>query len=54
MVTTVVVTRDDGLEVTATVHDGRYAAWWPGPEQAATVTAYRADGTVGSPVVVDH
>lgn len=33
------------VEVMATVHDGYWAAWWPGePEEGATITAYSASG----------
>lgn len=41
----VVILRDDGRTVEATVQDGFYAAWWPGDAQAVRVTAYDGEGT---------
>lgn len=41
----VVVTRDSGEPVTATVDGGRFAAWWPGNAAAASVAPYGVDGT---------
>lgn len=40
----VVVLRDDGVAVEATVHDGVYVAWWPGNPQAIRVSAYDGSG----------
>ena len=40
-----VISRDDGGPVTATVQDGRFAAWWPGTGKATTMTAYGSDGS---------
>lgn len=41
----VVILRDDGRTVEATVQDGFFAAWWPGNAQAVRVTAYDGAGT---------
>ncbi|WP_240674860.1 hypothetical protein [Cellulomonas endophytica] len=46
----VVVDREVGGPVTATVTDGWFAAWWPTQAQAATLTPYAADGTAGPAV----
>ncbi|MDQ3689988.1 MAG: hypothetical protein M3406_08150 [Chloroflexota bacterium] len=43
-VTTVDIVRDDGLVVVATVKDGFFLAWWPGPAEASEVRAYDASG----------
>ncbi|HEU6439003.1 MAG TPA: hypothetical protein VFC12_01065 [Terriglobales bacterium] len=43
--TRVVILRDDGTMVEATVQDGFFAAWWPGNAQAIRVTAYDGGGT---------
>jgi len=43
--TRVVILRDDGRTVEATVQDGFYAAWWPADAQAVRVTAYDGEGT---------
>lgn len=43
--TRVVILRDDGKTVEATVQDGFYAAWWPGNAQVVRVTAYDGKGT---------
>lgn len=40
----VVVVRDDGVAVEATVQDGVYVAWWPGNAQAVRITAYDGSG----------
>lgn len=40
----VVILRDDGRTVEATVQDGFFAAWWPGKAQAIRVTAYDGEG----------
>ena len=40
----VVVLRDDGVAVEATVEQGVYVAWWPGNAQAVRVTAYDGSG----------
>ncbi|WP_250445127.1 hypothetical protein [Actinotalea sp. C106] len=49
----VTITRWDGVELQATVTDGYFAAWWPGPERGGaemegfTVTWYLDDGRRG-------
>ena len=45
-VASVVVTRDDGVEVTATVSGGVFVVWWPAAVDAATFTAFDAAGNV--------
>ena len=42
--TRVVILRDDGTMVEATVQDGFFAAWWPGNVWDTKVTAYDAAG----------
>lgn len=42
----VVVSRDAGADVTATVDGGYWVAWWPGASATAKVTAYGSDGSV--------
>lgn len=41
----VVVSRASGGDVTATVKDGYWVAWWPGEDAAQGVTAFAADGS---------
>ncbi|MBS2965872.1 hypothetical protein KGA66_22680 [Actinocrinis puniceicyclus] len=43
-VSSVLIHRADGVVVTATVHDGLWAAWWPGTVLAAELTVYTRDG----------
>ena len=43
-VTRIAVLRTDGVTVTASIHDGLWAAWWPGTWQAASVTVHTRDG----------
>lgn len=45
-VVSVVVTREDGLDVTATVAGGVFVVWWPAAEDAATFRAIDAAGNV--------
>lgn len=45
-VKSVIVTRDDGVEVTATVADGVFLVWWPVDNDASTFRAFDADGDV--------
>lgn len=45
-VASVIVTRDDGVDVTATVGTGVFLVWWPTPGDAATFTALDAAGNV--------
>ncbi|WBQ03416.1 hypothetical protein [Kribbella sp. CA-293567] len=40
------VVTTEGVEVTASVADGYYLAWWPAPAGPATVTAFGRDGAV--------
>jgi hypothetical protein len=40
----VVVTRDDGVSVVATVADGAFVAWWPGSSSPIAIVAYDAQG----------
>ena len=41
----VVVSRASGGDVTATVKDGYWVAWWPGESAAQQMTAFAADGS---------
>ena len=41
-VTRLVVARDHGKPVTATVQDGRFTAWWPGSAVGVQLTGYGA------------
>lgn len=42
----VVVQRDTGGPVTASINDGFFAAWWPGTASATWYEAYDGDGTM--------
>ncbi|GIG29791.1 hypothetical protein Cma02nite_23910 [Cellulomonas marina] len=48
----VVVDREAGGPVRATVQDGWFAAWWPTDSPAATVTPFDERGVPGAPVEV--
>ena len=41
----VVIARSSGGDVTATVKDGYWVAWWPGDAAFEKATAFAADGT---------
>jgi hypothetical protein len=43
-VSSILIHRTDGVVVTAAVHDGLWAAWWPGRAAAATLTVRTRDG----------
>ena len=43
-VSSVRILRADGVVVTAAVHDGLWAAWWPGTSVALRYTVYTRDG----------
>jgi hypothetical protein len=43
-VSSILIHRTDGVVVTAAVHDGLWAAWWPGNAAAATLTVQTRDG----------
>lgn len=45
----VIIEREDGEPVTATVHGGYFLAWWPSSAHIVRITAYDEDGnTLGS------
>ena len=44
-VRSVVIHRADGVEVTTTVHNGWFAAWWSGDVRSLRFTVVRNDGT---------
>lgn len=45
----VIIERDEGEPVTATVHGGYFLAWWPSGADIVRITAYDEDGnTLGS------
>jgi hypothetical protein len=53
----VVIDTTDGLHVNATVHGGRFFAWWPTGADPATITGLAADGTAMTtlhPVATDR
>ena len=52
-VSRVAVVAGDGSEISASILDGVYLAWWRGPLEGATVTAFGADGTELGAVTVD-
>ena len=39
------MSRASGGDVTATVKDGYWVAWWPGESAAQQMTAFAADGS---------
>jgi hypothetical protein len=43
-VSTVAIRRDDGVEVTATVSNGYFLAWWPSSAGVASITAHNSAG----------
>jgi hypothetical protein len=43
-VSSVEIETADGLQVQATVADGRFFAWWPSGADPSAITAYGADG----------
>lgn len=43
-VSSVLISRADGVVVTAAVHDGLWAAWWPGTTAAVRYTVHTGDG----------
>lgn len=46
----VVITRSDGADISATVASGYFVAWWPSTDKASTVAAKDATGTTISVV----
>lgn len=48
LVTSVEVGLSDGTTLTASVHDGVWAGWWPGESHVASVTPTLADGSTGT------
>ena len=49
----VVLSREAGGDVTATVKDGYWVAWWPGELTAQRVAAFAADGSEVKSIAVE-
>jgi len=54
-VSSILIHRTDGVVVTAAVHDGLWAAWWPDKAAPATLTVRTRDGrSYDRPVTAPH